>query len=136
MEEENEKQNDKPREQGDLQWLYEKYKATEEQFRSSSAYQRILQAGRTEGIAIGKAEGIAIGEGRGIVIGKSRMLAQMRKKVMNIVIDDFPSLISLINEVIAAISDFDALFSLALNLVQAQGTKESEQILLQAQAAG
>jgi len=115
-----------------MQWLYEKYKEMEEQFHSSSVYQWNLQAGRTEGIAIGKAEGIAIGEERGIAIGKSQMLAQMRKRVIDIVIDHFSSLISLTNEVVAAINDFDALFSLAVNLVQAQSTEEAQQILLEA----
>jgi hypothetical protein len=122
VEEENKQQHNKPAEQ---------------RLSDAPIYQQILRTGRTEGIAIGKAEGLAIGERRGIVIGKSQMLAQIRKKAMDIVIDDddFSSLISLTNEVVAAISDFDALFSLALNLAQAHNTEEAEQFLLDAQTA-
>jgi flagellar biosynthesis/type III secretory pathway protein FliH len=108
----------------------------DEKFSTSPVYQWTLETGRAEGIPIGKAEGIAIGEERGIALGKAQTLAQMRKRVIDIVIDDFPSLISLTNEVVAAINDFDALFSLAINLVQAWGSEQAEQLLLNAQAAG
>ena len=55
---------------------------------------------------------------------------------MDIVIGHFPSLIRLANEVVAVINDFDALFSLAVNLVQARSSEQAEQLLLNAQAAG
>ena len=96
------------------------------------------------GIAIGeergKVEGIAIGEERGIALGKSQALslaqavAQMRKRVMDIVIARFLSLVGLANGVVAAISNSDLLLDLLVKLAQAQSTEDAEQALLNAQA--
>jgi len=93
----------------------------EENFSVSSVYQWTLEKDREEGIAIGEAQ--------------AQMLAHMRKRVMKIVIERFSSLIGETNEIVAEINDADALFSLSVNLAQAQSIKEAEQILLKAQSA-
>ncbi len=124
----------------------------DEKFRSSPVYQWTIdegiaigeERGKATGIAIGeergKVEGIAIGEERGIALGKSQALslaqavAQMRKKVMDIVIARFLSLVGLANGVVAAISNSDLLLDLLVKLAQAQSTEDAEQALLNAQA--
>jgi len=120
----------------EIEWLERRYKMLDEKFSASPVYQWTIE----KGIAIGEERGIAIGEERGITLGKSQTqaqtLAQMRKRVMDIVIARFSSLISLTNEIVALINDSDALFTLGINLAQAQSVEEARELLLKAQPAG
>jgi hypothetical protein len=128
----------------DLKWLTERYKMIDEKFRDSPIYRMVVDEGILIGEERGEARGIAIGEERGkaegIALGKSQTqaqtLAQLRKKVMGIVITRFASLIHLAQEVVAAITDVDALLDLLVVLGQAQSSEQAEQLLLNAQAAG
>ena len=81
-------------------------------------------AWRERGIALGKSQALA----------QAQAVAQMRKKVMDIVIARFLSLVGLANGVVAAISNSDLLLDLLVKLAQAQSTEDAEQALLNAQA--
>lgn len=118
--------------QDELLWLQERYKTMDEKFRSSPVYQWTLDEGIAIGEERGKAEGIALGKSQ----TQAQTLAQMRKRVMEIVVERFLSLAGLAGEIIAMINNPDPLLDLIVKLAQAQSTEEAEQILLNAQAVG
>jgi flagellar biosynthesis/type III secretory pathway protein FliH len=98
----------------EIEWLERSYPMIDEKFGASPMYQRTIEKGIAIGEERGKAEGIAL--------GKSQTLAQLRKRVMEIVITRFASLIHLAKEVVAAINDVDALLDLLVTLGQAQSS--------------
>jgi|SRR5436853_4075881 len=104
----------------------------DEKFSVSPVYQWTLETGRAEGMAIGEARGIAIGEARGEAQAKARTFAQMRQRVVEIVIEHFPSLVGLANEIVALINDPDLLLDLIIKLAQAQSLEEAQELLLTA----
>jgi hypothetical protein len=132
----------------EIAWLERRYKMLDEKFSASPVYQWTIEKGIAIGEERGKAEGIAIGEERGkaegkaegIAIGEERgkaeaqILVQARRKVMAKVLERFPSLALLANDVLAMIDHADLLFDLGMSLAQAQCTEEAEQILLKAQS--
>ncbi len=127
----------------------------DEKFSASPVYQWTIEKGiaigEERGKAEGIAEGIAIGAERGKAEGKAegraeaqilvqaqilqaQILVQARRKVMAKVLERFPSLALLANDVLAMIDNADLLFDLGMSLAQAQSTEEAEQILLKAQS--
>ena len=81
-------------------------------------------------------EGIAIGEAKGKAEGSAEVLAQMRQPVIQNIFEQFPSLTRFAKEVLDKINEPGLLYSLAVNLAQAQSTEDAHQILLKAQLAG
>jgi len=123
----------------EIEWLQRRYKTMDEKFSASPVYQWTLEEGIAIGEARGEAKGIAIGEAKGEAKGEAQAnaqtLARMRQRVVEIVIEHFSSLIGLANEIVAVIHDPDSLFSLGVNLAQAQSTEEAQELLLKAQSA-
>ena len=102
----------------EIAWLGRRYKMLDEKFSASPVYQWTIEKGIAIGEERGKAEGIAIGAERGKA--EAQILVQARRKVMTKVLERFPSLALLANDVLAMIDNADLLFDLGMSLAQAQ----------------
>jgi len=112
----------------ETEWLERRYKMLDEKFSASPVYQWTLD----KGIAIGEAKGIAIGEAKGELHAKAQTLAQMRQRVIKMVIERFAALAGLANDTVALITESDVLLDLIITLAQAQSAEEAEALLLKA----